>query len=92
MPTGGTAGQVLSKVNGTDYNTQWSTPFANPMTTAGDLIAGGAAGAAQRLAAGTAGQVLTMVSGAPAWQDSTGGSAGTNIGTIIAISGLPVLY
>ena len=26
VPTGGTAGQVLSKVDGTDYNTQWITP------------------------------------------------------------------
>ena len=26
VPTGGTAGQVLTKVDGTDYNTQWSTP------------------------------------------------------------------
>lgn len=26
VPTGGTAGQVLSKVDGTDYNTQWTTP------------------------------------------------------------------
>ncbi len=26
VPTGGTAGQVLAKVNGTDYNTQWVTP------------------------------------------------------------------
>lgn len=25
VPTGGTAGQVLSKVNGVDYNTQWAT-------------------------------------------------------------------
>lgn len=25
VPTGGTAGQYLTKVNGTDYNTQWST-------------------------------------------------------------------
>lgn len=25
VPTGGTAGQVLSKINSTDYNTQWST-------------------------------------------------------------------
>ena len=28
VPTGGTAGQVLAKVNGTDYNTQWVTPSA----------------------------------------------------------------
>jgi len=26
VPTGGTAGQVLSKVDGTDYNTAWVTP------------------------------------------------------------------
>ena len=26
VPAGGTAGQVLTKVNGTDYNTQWATP------------------------------------------------------------------
>ena len=26
VPTGGTAGQVLSKVDGTNYNTQWTTP------------------------------------------------------------------
>ena len=28
VPAGGAAGQVLSKVNGTDYNTQWTTPAA----------------------------------------------------------------
>ena len=26
VPTGGTAGQVLAKVDGTDYNTEWITP------------------------------------------------------------------
>lgn len=26
VPTGGTAGQVLQKVDGTDYNTEWATP------------------------------------------------------------------
>lgn len=26
VPSGGTAGQVLTKVDGTDYNTQWETP------------------------------------------------------------------
>jgi len=26
VPVGGTAGQVLTKINSTDYNTQWSTP------------------------------------------------------------------
>lgn len=28
VPTGGTTGQVLAKVDGTDYNTQWVTPSA----------------------------------------------------------------
>ena len=26
VPTGGTTGQVLEKIDGTDYNTQWATP------------------------------------------------------------------
>ncbi len=29
VATGGTAGQVLSKIDGTDYNTQWITPANN---------------------------------------------------------------
>lgn len=41
--------------------------MTNPMTTAGDIIYGGVAGAATRLAAATDGWVLTLVSGAPAW-------------------------
>lgn len=52
--------------------------FANPMTSAGDLIAGGAAGAATRLPKGTDGHVLTLVSGAPAWAaPAAAPSAGT---------------
>jgi hypothetical protein len=39
----------------------------NPMTTAGDLIYGGASGATARLGIGTTNQVLTVVAGAPAW-------------------------
>jgi hypothetical protein len=39
----------------------------NPMTAAGDLIDGGTAGAAQRVAIGSTGQVLTVVGGVPAW-------------------------
>jgi hypothetical protein len=49
--------------------------MANPMTTAGDIITGGSAGAAQRLAVGSANQVLTVVSGAPAWAANPGGGA-----------------
>jgi hypothetical protein len=53
-----------------------ATGFANPMTAGGDLIIGGTNGAATRLGAGTAGQVLTMVAGAPAWVTPSGGGGG----------------
>jgi hypothetical protein len=43
----------------------------NPMTTLGDFIAGGAAGAEGRIGIGSAGQVLTVVSGSPAWATPT---------------------
>lgn len=29
VPTGGTAGQILAKINSTDYNTQWVDSFLN---------------------------------------------------------------
>lgn len=32
VPTGGTTNQVLSKIDGTDYNTQWSTPSSTDTT------------------------------------------------------------
>ena len=47
--------------------------FENPMTSAGDIIVGGEDGAAERLAKGTDGKVLKMVSGAPAWADDSSG-------------------
>ncbi|MCY1343614.1 hypothetical protein D9M68_254110 [compost metagenome] len=50
--------------------------FANPMTTAGDLIIGGPGGAPQRLAPGSTGKVLKMAGGAPAWADEAGGGGG----------------
>jgi hypothetical protein len=50
--------------------------MTNPMTTAGDLIVGGSGGAPQRLGVGTNGQVLTVVSGAPAWAAAGGGGGG----------------
>jgi hypothetical protein len=41
--------------------------MSNPMTTTGDVITGGSSGTPQRLAVGSTGQKLTVVSGAPAW-------------------------
>ena len=37
VPTGGTAGQVLAKIDSTNYNTQWVTP---PSSTVAALIFG----------------------------------------------------
>ena len=39
VPTGGTAGQVLSKVDGTDYNTAWTTPSGVQQDTSATSIA-----------------------------------------------------
>lgn len=48
----------------------------NPMTTAGDVLYGGASGAPTRLAVGTAGQVLTVNAGAtaPEWAAAGAGA------------------
>jgi len=48
--------------------------FTNPMTTLGDIIFENSTPAPDRLGIGSAGQVLTVVSGQPAWADATGGS------------------
>lgn len=38
VPAGGTTGQVLAKVDGTDYNTQWIDPPAEPVEQAAYLV------------------------------------------------------
>jgi hypothetical protein len=50
----------------------------NPMTTAGDIIIGGADGTPERLAAGTEGHVLKIVSGVPAYAAESGGGGGAD--------------
>lgn len=55
----------------------WVNGVVNPMTTAGDIIKAGASGVPQRLAVGSNGDVLTIVSGAPAW--AAGGGSGHTI-------------
>lgn len=72
LPGPTSEGMVLTRI-GNALAWAIATGFANPMTAAGDIIFGGANGAATRLGAGTAGQVLTMVSGAPAWVTPSGG-------------------
>jgi hypothetical protein len=62
------------------------------MTTAGDLIRGGTAGAPTRVAVGTTGQVLTVAAGVPGWADPAGGvtvgTAGTDASRPAASTGL----
>lgn len=74
------AGCVLGvpQITSSGQGWQCSTPLVNPMTTAGDLIVGAAAGAAARLAAGTSGDVLTSngPGAAPSWQAA--GAAGVS--------------
>jgi hypothetical protein len=50
----------------------------NPMTTTGDLIYESATNTASRLPIGSTNQVLTVVSGAPAWAAAGGGSSVVN--------------
>jgi hypothetical protein len=49
-----------------------ATALTNPMTTAGDMIYGGAAGVPTRLANGTLGYALTAGASAPVWADVKG--------------------
>lgn len=57
--------------NGTDTTDLLASGMTNPMTTAGDIIVGGSGGTPTRLAKGTNGQVLTMVSGNVAWSNGS---------------------
>ena len=83
VPVGGTAGQILSKVDGTDYNTEWVDAPSGSGVPAG----------------GTTGQVLTKTSntdGDATWANSPAGLvtnrvrfrvnlAGTDISTITEV-------
>lgn len=59
LPAGGSTGQVLTKIDGTDYNVDWETPSgsSSPLTTKGDVYTHSTVDA--RLGVGSNGQVLT---------------------------------
>lgn len=68
------AGRFL-KADGT-----WAVPpaasgMSNPLTTLGDLLVAGAAGAPSRLPIGSNGQALQIVGGVPAWAPNASGFA-----------------
>lgn len=69
-----------------------SSGMTNPMTTAGDVIKGGTGGTPERLAIGTAGQVLTVVGGAPAWDDLPAAGAGDVVGPASAANNGVALF
>jgi len=69
-----------------------SSGMSNPMTTAQDVIVGGASGTPARLAVGSNGFVLSVVAGAVAWAAATGfANPMTTAGDVIygGVSGLP---
>jgi lysophospholipase L1-like esterase len=94
LPENGWAAFVVSE--GEDYQLVTGTwgprgsggGFVNPMTTVGDLIVGGTAGAPARLAAGTDDYVLTSNGPgvAPTWQPSAGGG-GSGVPSVNGITG-----
>jgi hypothetical protein len=95
---GGTTNQVLKKTSNADHAFAWAVdPTTDVVTTAGDLIYGTAADAVTRLGIGTAGQVLTVNSGAtaPEWTTInisaqtllTSGNLSSGTTTISSISG-----
>ena len=79
----GTNGQLLARGASAD-DTSWVNPpsagFANPMTTQGDIIVGGAAGAATRLGLGTVNKVAVSDGTTVTYQYAGlgGGAFGTN--------------
>lgn len=82
--TAGNVTGVVAILNGGTGQTTAAAAFAalSPLTTAGDIIIENATPAPARLAIGSTGQVLTVVSGLPSWQ--TPASPGT--GTVTSVS------
>jgi hypothetical protein len=89
----GGSNQVLTMSGGLPSWQNAATGFTNPMTTAGDIIIGGALGVAQRLAGGATNEdkVLKIVSGVPAWSTSTSGPVGTVVSFVIDGYGGPIV-
>lgn len=56
----GSNGKVLTADSTQTSGLNWSTPLTNPMTTSQDIIVGGSAGAATRLAVGANNTILTV--------------------------------
>lgn len=64
----------------------------SPMTTTGDLIIGGASGAASRLGVGSAGQILSISAGSPAWVSPTSSGLVVPVPTLLLSTGTTTGY
>jgi hypothetical protein len=82
--TGVTAGTGISG-GGTSGDVTITNSMATAITTAGDLIKGTGSGTFNRLGIGSTSQVLTVVSGAPAWATPSAPSV-TNGNNFVATS------
>jgi hypothetical protein len=75
VPVGGTTGQVLAKIDGTDYNTQWSTPATGGVTsvtgTAPIVSSGGTTPAISVTAGSTSASGVVQLSDSVSIADST---------------------
>lgn len=99
---GGTTGQNLRKNSNTDLDFVWAGDATNTVIdAAGDLLYGSAADTMTRLAIGTAGQVLTVNSGAtaPEWKTASSGgltlinTGGTTLsGSSTSVNTIPGTY
>ena len=82
-PANPTAYQTLGYNTTIEAHESWNgtawVGFFDPITTEGDLVVGDGTGQASRLGVGTDDQVLTVVSGVPAWADGGGGGNYYNI-------------
>ena len=80
-PANPTAYQTLGYNTTIEAHESWNgtawVGFFDPITTEGDLVVGDDTGQASRLGVGANDQVLTVVSGAPAWADAVGGAPTT---------------
>ncbi len=72
----------------TNQKVWYQQGYKNPMTTAGDIIIGGTGGAPTRLAAGTEGHALTIVSGVPAYAAPRGAAPTAILATVDANASL----
>ena len=61
VPVGGSTGQVLSKIDGTDYNTQWITPASGGSGASVQLFANKIGGTGETLPLATSSSPTTIV-------------------------------